>query len=62
MRHTPAEYSTLLEQAFKKPVLNGLLRAVVDGYAATPRTVKKAMDVPDRHDAFGVIRRGKINE
>ena len=62
MDFTESDYLKLLEESYPKPLLKAVTLAVVDGYRATPAAVKKAMDIPDRHDAFGVIRRGKINE
>jgi len=62
MEHTEAEYKALLSRAFPEPIMKALLRGVVDGYSATPSACKRALDKPDRHDGFGTIRRGKVNE
>jgi hypothetical protein len=62
MNHTETEYRALLGAAFPPAVLQAVLLAVIDGYKATSPACKKALDIPDRHDAFGIIWRGKINE
>lgn len=62
MRHTKAEYERYLREAFPEDVLRAILLAVIDGYRAAPLAVKKAFDRPDRHDALGMARRGKLNE
>ena len=62
MDHTEAAYASALHQAFPDHVLKAILLGIVDGYRVTPTACKKAMDLPDRHDVFGHIRRGKINE
>jgi hypothetical protein len=62
MDHTEAEYRAILHEALPEAKLEAILLAVVDGYRAAPLACRKALDIPDRHDAFGMIRRGKINE
>ena len=62
MEHTEQEYRDLFREAFPDQVLGSLVKAVVDGYGVTPRACRRALDTPDQHDAFGAIRRGKINE
>jgi hypothetical protein len=39
-----------------------MVLGVIDGYRATPNACKRAVDLPDRHDVFGTVRRGKIDE
>jgi hypothetical protein len=62
MNHTEAEYRSLFHQAFPDQLLKAHLLGVIDGYAATPAACRKALDRPDQHDGFGMIRRGKIHE
>jgi hypothetical protein len=62
MDHTPDEYQQYLTEALPAPLLRAMLLAVIDGYRAAPSAAKKALDLPDRHDGLGMIRRGKLNE
>lgn len=62
MIHTEGFYSQIVNDALQPDHLKGLLLGVIDGYRIAPAACKRAMDGPDRHDALGVIRRGKINE
>lgn len=62
MEHTPAEYDQYLNEAFEEEVLRAILLAVIDAYSAAPRAAKKALDMPDRHNGLGMIRRGKLHE
>jgi hypothetical protein len=62
MEHTEAEYLQIVQMAFSQAVLKALLRSVIDAYGATGAACKRALSAPDRHDGFGTIRRGKINE
>ena len=62
MEHTQAEYTQYLQEAYPDDVLRAILLAVIDGYKAAPSAAKKIFDRPDRHDALGIVRRGKLNE
>jgi hypothetical protein len=62
MDHTEAEYASLFREAFSDQLLMAITLGVIDGYKATPGAVKKAVEFPDRHDVFGAIRRGKIDQ
>jgi hypothetical protein len=62
MNHTEAAYSELFTVAFSRQLLRSILLAVIEAYKATPSAVKRAVDLPDRHDIFGTVRRGKIDE
>jgi hypothetical protein len=62
MEFTEREYRELFLQGFPNQLLRSHLLAIIDGYRSTPGAVKKALEFADRHDAFGMVRRGKIDE
>jgi hypothetical protein len=62
MEYTETEYTEYLRQAFPEKILRSILLGVIDGYRVAPGVCKKVLDLPDRHDVLGMVRRGKIHE